>query len=255
MEGDRGSAAYSESDVDAHSTVLEETSMRIAMVLTSHSELGNTGEKTGFWLEEFAAPYYAFVDAGADVVIAAPAPGQPPIDPRSQSSESQTEVTKRFQNDAAAQAKLSNPIRLEQISVADTDALFFPGGHGPMWDLANSDACAKLVEAFYSQDKVIGAVCHGPAALVKAQTPEGHSILQGKQVTGFTNAEEKAVELDQVVPFALETRMRELGGEFSQAETFEPHVVTDGKLVTGQNPPSSAPIAEAIVKLLSQVPA
>jgi len=230
--------------------------MRVVMVLTSHSELGDTGEKTGFWLEEFAAPYYAFVDAGADVVIAAPEPGkQPPVDPRSSEPENQTEATQRFEKDAAARAKLANPVSLGQVSVDDTDALFFPGGHGPMWDLASSDATAKLVESFYAQSKVIGAVCHGPAALVKAQTPEGTSILQGKKLTGFTNAEEKAVQLDQVVPFALETRLRELGGEFSQADVFQPHVVTDGTLVTGQNPPSSAPTAEAIVKLLSQVPA
>ncbi|NEQ42285.1 MAG: type 1 glutamine amidotransferase domain-containing protein [Leptolyngbya sp. SIOISBB] len=229
--------------------------MQIVMVLTSHSELGNTGEKTGFWLEEFAAPYYAFVDAGADVVIAAPQPGQPPVDPRSSEPENQTAATQRFENDAAAQAKLASPVTLDQIDVDTADALFFPGGHGPMWDLASSDANAKLVEAFYAQDKVISAVCHGPAALVKAQTPQGESILKGKKLTGFTNEEEKAVQLDQVVPFALETRLRELGGEFSQAALFQPHVVKDGLLVTGQNPPSSAGTAEAVVKLLNQVPA
>ena len=229
--------------------------MRVVMVLTSHSELGNTGEKTGFWLEEFAAPYYAFVDAGADVVIAAPEPGEPPVDPRSSEPENQTEATQRFANDVAAKVKLANPVSLDQVNVNETDALFFPGGHGPMWDLATSDATAQLVEAFYAQGKVIGAVCHGPAALVKAQTPQGDSILKGKKLTGFTNDEEKAVQLDQVVPFALETRLRELGGDFSQADVFQPYVVTDGTLVTGQNPPSSAPTAEAIVKLLSQVPA
>lgn len=229
--------------------------MRIAMVLTSHSELGDTGEKTGFWLEEFAAPYYAFVDAGADVVIAAPEPGQPPVDPRSSEPENQTEATKRFAQDAAAKAQLSNPIPLEQINIDDTDALFFPGGHGPMWDLANSEAVARLVEGFDAQGKVIGAVCHGPAALIKANTSQGESILKGKQLTAFTNDEEQAVQLDQVVPFALETRLRELGGEFSQAQTFQPHVVTDGNLVTGQNPPSSTATALAVMKLLNQVPA
>ncbi len=229
--------------------------MRIVMVLTSHGELGNTGEKTGFWLEEFAAPYYAFVDAGAEVVIAAPQPGKPPIDPRSCESENQTEATERFQNDGAAQAKLSNPIALDQISVDDADAIFFPGGHGPMWDLANSDAAAKLVEGFYAEGKVVGAVCHGPAALVNAKTSAGESILKGKKLTAFTNAEEKAVQLDQVVPFALESRLRELGGEFSQADVFQTHVVTDGSLVTGQNPPSSAATADAMVQLLNQVPA
>ncbi|MEM9818209.1 MAG: type 1 glutamine amidotransferase domain-containing protein [Cyanobacteria bacterium P01_D01_bin.6] len=229
--------------------------MQIVMVLTSHSELGNTGEKTGFWLEEFAAPYYAFVDAGADVVIAAPQPGEPPVDPRSSEPENQTEATQRFENDAAAKAKLAHPVTLDQVNIDAADALFFPGGHGPMWDLASSDANAKLVEAFYAQGKIIGAVCHGPAALVKAQTPQGESILQGKQLTAFTNAEEQAVQLDQIVPFALETRLRELGGDFSHAALFQSHVVTDGWLVTGQNPPSSAPTAAAIVKLLNQVPA
>lgn len=229
--------------------------MRIVMVLTSHSELGDTGEKTGFWLEEFAAPYYTFVDAGAEVVIAAPEPGHPPIDPRSSEPENLTDATHRLKHDVAAKSKLANPITLDQVNVREADALFFPGGHGPMWDLANSDAAAKLVEEFYAQNKVIGAVCHGPAAFVKAQTPEGTSILQGKQLTGFTNAEERAVQLDQVVPFELETRLRELGGEFSRADVFQPHVVTDGLLVTGQNPPSSASTAQAIVKLLSRVPA
>jgi len=229
--------------------------MRVVMVLTSHSELGNTGEKTGFWLEEFAAPYYTFVDAGVDVVIAAPEPGAPPVDPRSQEPENQTEATARFQNDADAQAKLANPLPLEQVSVDEADALFFPGGHGPMWDLASSDPTAKVVEAFYAQGKVIGAVCHGPAALVNAKTPQGDSILQGKKLTAFTNAEEQAVQLDQVVPFALETRLRDLGGDFSQAQPFQSHVVTDGTLVTGQNPPSSAATALGVVKLLNQVPA
>ena len=225
------------------------------MVLTSHSELGDTGEKTGFWLEEFAAPYYVFVDAGAEIVIAAPEPSEPPIDPRSLEPENQTDATKRFQQDTAAQAKLVRPVQLEHISVENTDAIFFPGGHGPMWDLASSDDNAKLVEAFYAQDKVIGAVCHGPAALVKAKTPQGDSIIKGKRLTAFTNAEENAVQLDHIVPFALETHLRELGGDFSHAEAFQPHVVADGYLVTGQNPPSSAATAQAVVELLNRVPA
>jgi len=229
--------------------------MRIAMVLTSHSQLGDTGEKTGFWLEEFAAPYYAFLDAGAEILVAASDRGEPPVDPRSLTDENQTAATERFKQDGAAKAKLSNPVPLAQVRVEDTDALFFPGGHGPMWDLANDDATAQLVEAFYRHGKVIGAVCHGPAALVRANTPEGESILKGKNLTAFTNAEEKAVELDQVVPFALETRLRELGGKFSHAEPFQPHVVTDGTLVTGQNPPSSAQTAQAVVELLNRVPA
>jgi putative intracellular protease/amidase len=229
--------------------------MRILMVLTSHSQLGDTEEKTGFWLEEFVAPYYAFLDAGADVTLAAPQSGLPPVDPRSTEPENQTEATRRFQNDPAAQAALSEPVLLDQVNADNFDALFFPGGHGPMWDLASSDASARLVESFYGQGKVIGAVCHGPAALVKAQTPQGESILKGKRLTAFTNAEEAAVKLDQVVPFALETRLKELGGNFSQADVFQPYVITDGTLVTGQNTPSSAPTAEAVINLLSQVPA
>lgn len=229
--------------------------MHILMVLTSHSQLGDTGEKTGFWLEEFAAPYYAFLDAGANITIAAPQAGQPPVDPRSTAPENQTEATQRFQDDAEAQAALANPILLDQVNADNFDALFFPGGHGPMWDLASSDVNARLVESFYAQGKVIGAVCHGPAAFVAAKTPEGTSIVQGRRLTAFTNAEESAVQLDQVVPFSLETRLKDLGGEFSQADVFQPYVITDGKLVTGQNPPSSAPAAEAVIKLLSPVPA
>ncbi|MEM9503854.1 MAG: type 1 glutamine amidotransferase domain-containing protein [Cyanobacteria bacterium P01_E01_bin.43] len=229
--------------------------MRILMVLTSHSELGDTGEKTGFWLEEFAAPYYAFLDADAEVIIAAPKAGKPPIDPRSSAPEHQTEATQRFENDAEAQAKLANPVLLKDVSVDDAEAIFFPGGHGPMWDLATSEDVAKLVAAFDAQGKVVSAVCHGPAAFVNAKTPQGDSILHGKQLTAFTNEEEKAVELDQVVPFALETRLRELGSDFSQTDAFQPHVVTDGNLVTGQNPPSSAPTAVAVMTVLNQVTA
>jgi putative intracellular protease/amidase len=229
--------------------------MRILMVLTSHSQLGDTEEKTGFWLEEFAAPYYAFLDAGANITIAAPQPGQPPVDPRSTEPDNQTAATERFQNDPEAQSALADPLLVDQVNADNFDALFFPGGHGPMWDLASSDATALLVETFYAQGKVIGAVCHGPAALVKAKTPQGESILRGKRLTAFTNAEEAAVQLDQVVPFALETCLKDLGGEFSQADVFQPYVVTDGTLVTGQNPPSSAPTAEAVINLLSQVPA
>jgi putative intracellular protease/amidase len=229
--------------------------MDILMVLTSHSQLGDTDEKTGFWLEEFAAPYYAFLDAGANVTLAAPQAGAPPVDPRSTEPENQTEATQRFQQDPEAQARLADPILLDQVNADNFDALFFPGGHGPMWDLASSDVAARLVEGFYAQGKVIGAVCHGPAALVKAKTTGGESILKGRQLTAFTNAEEVAVELDQVVPFPLETRLKELGGEFIQADVFQPHVVTDGNLVTGQNPPSSAPTAQALIELLSPIPA
>lgn len=227
--------------------------MKILMVLTSHGELGDTGHKTGFWLEEFAAPYYAFVDAGAEVTLASVAGGQPPVDPRSSEPESQTEATRRFEQDEQAKAQLAQTLPLTEVNPDEFDALFFPGGHGPMWDLASSEANARLVEAFYQQGKVIGAVCHGPAALVLAKDGQGQSILQGKQVTGFTNEEEVAVALDQVVPFALETRLQELSGQFNGGAKFEPNVVVDGLLVTGQNPPSSEPAAKAVIQALKQV--
>ncbi|MBD0333910.1 MAG: type 1 glutamine amidotransferase domain-containing protein [Cyanobacteria bacterium Co-bin13] len=227
--------------------------MNILMVLTSHAELGTTGHKTGFWLEEFAAPYYTFVDAGATVTLASPAGGQPPVDPRSAEPESQTEATQRFGQDSEAQARLAQTLPLSTIDPQEYDAIFFPGGHGPMWDLATDEDNARLVETFYRQGKVIGAVCHGPAALVLAQDSQGQSILKGKQVTGFTNEEEVAVALDQVVPFALETRLAELGGQFHGGAKFEPNVKVDGRLVTGQNPPSSEPTAKAVIQVLKQV--
>lgn len=224
--------------------------MKILIVLTSHASLGDSEHPTGFWLEEFAAPYYAFVDAGATVTLASPAGGQPPMDPRSSEPDSQTEATRRFEQDAEAQRQLANTLPLSAVNPDDYDALFFPGGHGPMWDLASSEDTARLVEAFYAQDKVIGAVCHGPAALVMAKDASGESILKGRQVTGFTNEEEAAVGLDQVVPFLLETRMAELSGQFSQGGLFQPHVIRDGKLITGQNPPSSEPAAQAMLEVL-----
>lgn len=226
--------------------------MKILIVLTSHAELGDTGHKTGFWLEEFVAPYYAFVDGGATVALASPSGGQPPVDPRSTEPESQTEATRRFEQDSDAQAQLANTLTLAQVNPDDYDAIFFAGGHGPMWDLAASDVNARLVEGFYRQGKVIGAVCHGPAALVQAKDDQGRSILHGKRVTGFTNEEEVAVDLDKVVPFALETRLAELSGQFVGGATFQPNVVTDGNLVTGQNPPSSEPTAKAVMQALAQ---
>jgi putative intracellular protease/amidase len=224
--------------------------MKILMVLTSHATLGDSGHKTGFWLEEFAAPYYLFMDGGAAVTLASPQGGQPPMDPRSGEPESRTEATQRFEQDATAQERLAHTTPLAQVQADNYDALFFPGGHGPMWDLASSEAVARLVEAFHSQGKVVSAVCHGPAALIGAKTAAGTSILNGKRVTGFTNQEEIAVELDQIVPFLLETRLTELGGQFSCTEAFQPYVVTDGQLITGQNPASSAPAAQAVLEAL-----
>jgi len=229
--------------------------MNILMVLTSHSVMGDSGKLTGLWLEEFVAPYYTFIDNGATVVLASPAGGQPPIDPRSTEPDSQTEATRRFQQDAEAQAALAHTQPLSEIDAAAFDALFFPGGHGPMWDLASSEAVAHLVETFWQQGKVIGAVCHGPAALVQAQDGQGTSILNGRSLTAFTNAEEAAVQLDQLVPFALESRLVELGGRFSQAQPFQPHVVSDGNLITGQNPPSSTQTAQAVLAALQRIPA
>ncbi|MBP0017470.1 MAG: type 1 glutamine amidotransferase domain-containing protein [Cyanobacteria bacterium SBLK] len=224
--------------------------MKILIVLTSHDTLGNTGQKTGFWLEEFAAPYYIFIDAGADVILASPAGGQPPLDPKSSEPDYQTEATRRFDGDKAAQEKLAATLPLKDIKAEDFDAIFYPGGHGPMWDLATDEINAKLAGEFYNRGKAIGAVCHGPAALVKAKDKQGNSILQGRSLTCFTNVEETTVELDKIVPFLLETRLQELGGIFSNAEAFSPHCVCDGQIVTGQNPPSSEPAAKAILEMI-----
>ncbi|MEM9541652.1 MAG: type 1 glutamine amidotransferase domain-containing protein [Cyanobacteria bacterium P01_E01_bin.42] len=224
--------------------------MKIVIVLTSHDTLGNTGQKTGFWLEEFAAPYYIFVDAGADVTLASPAGGQPPLDPKSYEPEYQTESTRRFDSDKTAQEKLAITIPLKDIKAEDFDGVFYPGGHGPMWDLATDPINAKLVGDFHDRGKAIGAVCHGPVALVSAKDKQGNSILQGRSLTCFTNVEETTVELEKVVPFLLETRLQELGGTFSNAEAFSPHCVRDGHIVTGQNPPSSEPAAKAILDII-----
>lgn len=226
--------------------------MKILIVLTSHDTLGNTGQKTGFWLEELAAPYYVFVDAEADVILASPAGGQPPLDPKSSAPEYQTEATQRFEADKTACEKLATTLPLKEIEAADFDAIFYPGGHGPMWDLATDAINARLVGEFYDRGKAIGAVCHGPAALVSAKDQNGHSILQGRSLTCFTNVEETAVELEKVVPFLLETRLKELGATFSNAEAFSPHCVRDGHIVTGQNPPSSEPAAKAILEIVKE---
>lgn len=226
--------------------------MNILMVLTSQAHMGETEHSTGLWLEELAAPYYAFVNAGANVTLASPKGGEPPIDPRSLEAEAQTETSRQFRSDPTAQAKFSNTAICSQVEPESFDALFFPGGHGPMWDLATSEDIAKLVEKFYRQGKVIGAVCHGPAALLLARTKSGDSILKGKSVTGFTNQEEEAVELSQMVPFLLETRLQELSGRFSCESPFQPYVVTDGQLITGQNPASSEAAAKAVLNSLTQ---
>lgn len=224
--------------------------MKILMVLTSHDQLGNTGRKTGFWLEEFAAPYFTFLDAGATVTIASPKGGQPPLDPKSDVPEFQTELTQRFKQDPAAQIALANTLPLVGIKAEDYDAVFYPGGHGPMWDLAEDPHSIALIEAFYNAGKPVAAVCHAPGVLhhVKYQ---GQPIVKGKRVTGFTNGEEDAVQLTKVVPFLVEDELKRLGGRYEKAADWTSFVITDGKLVTGQNPASSKAAAESLLKLLS----
>ncbi|MGQ0591925.1 MAG: type 1 glutamine amidotransferase domain-containing protein [Gammaproteobacteria bacterium] len=224
--------------------------MKVLIVLTSHDQLGDTGKKTGFWLEELAAPYYVLKDSGATITLASPKGGQPPLDPKSDLTENQTELTKRFRTDAAGQAELANTKKLADVSADDFDAVFYPGGHGPMWDLPDNATSIALIEAFVKADKPVAAVCHAPAALVNVRGKDGEYLVKGKRVTGFTNAEEEAVGLTAVVPFLLEDRLKERGGIYSKAANWVPYVQVDGKLVTGQNPASSEPGAEALLKLL-----
>jgi putative intracellular protease/amidase len=227
--------------------------MKILMVLTSHDQLGDTGEKTGFWLEEFATPYYLMKDAGAEITLASPKGGQPPLDPKSDLPENQTELTKRFSTDAAALAELANTKKLAEVSADDFDAVFYPGGHGPMWDMPDNPTSIALIEAFVKADKPVGAVCHAPVALVNAHGKDGEYLIKGKRVTGFTNEEEAAVGLTKVVPFLLEERIKERGAIYSKAANWAPYVQVDGKLVTGQNPASSGRGAEELLKLLRGV--
>lgn len=224
--------------------------MKILMVLTSHDKLGDTGKKTGFWIEEFASPYYVFTDAGAEVTLASPSGGQPPIDPNSQSDDAQTEATKRFDDDEQAKSKLASTCKLDEIQVEDFDAIFYPGGHGPLWDLANDKQSIRLLEQFWSKGKPVSAVCHAPAVLLNAKTPAGDPIVQGRTVTGFSNSEEEAVGLTEVVPFLLEDALIEKGGHYRKVEDWQPYAVQDGMLVTGQNPASSEQTAERLLDVL-----
>jgi putative intracellular protease/amidase len=227
--------------------------MKILIVLTSHDQLGDTGKKTGFWLEEFAAPYYVLKDAGAAITVASPKGGLPPLDPKSEMPEFQTELTKRFRTDTGAQAELANTKKLADVSADDFDAVFYPGGHGPMWDMPDNATSIALIEAFVKADKPIGGVCHAPVALVNVRGKDGEYLVKGKRVTGFTNAEEEAVGLTAVVPFLLEDRLKERGGIYSKTANWVPYVQVDGRLVTGQNPASSEPAAEELLKLLRSV--
>ena len=224
--------------------------MKILMVLTSHDQLGDTGKKTGFWLEEFAAPYYALKDAGADIVLASPKGGQPPLDPKSDEPDAQTEATERFKADADAKAALAATHPLSEVKAEDYDAVFYPGGHGPMWDLAEDKTSIALIEAFAKADKPVGAVCHAPAALRHVKGPDGEFLVKGRKVTGFSNTEEEGVGLTDVVPFLLEDVLKQNGGDYSKGADWGSYVLTDGKLVTGQNPASSEGAAEALLALL-----
>lgn len=224
--------------------------MKVLMVLTSHSELGQTGKKTGFWQEEFAAPYYVFKDAGAEVVLASPAGGQPPLDPKSDLPEFQTELTKRFKTDTAAQQALANTVKLDSVREAEFDALFYPGGHGPLWDLAESETSIQLIESFASADKPITFVCHAPGVLRHVKTDAGAPLVKGRNVTGFTNGEEADVELTKIVPFLVEDELIALGANYSKGPNWAPYVVEDDKLITGQNPASSEGVAQALVRRL-----
>ncbi|MBN8431419.1 type 1 glutamine amidotransferase domain-containing protein [Microbulbifer salipaludis] len=225
--------------------------MKILMVLTSHDELGDTGEKTGFWLEEFAAPYYVFVDAGAEVTLASPKGGQPPLDPKSDSDDAQTPATHRFRSDPLAQQALANTKTLDDVDTEGFDALFYPGGHGPLWDLAEDQRSIALIHGFYRSEKPVAAVCHAPGVFRHTVDENGEPLVQGRQVTGFSNSEEEAVQLTDVVPFLVEDMLKERGGKYSKGDDWQSHVCTDGLLITGQNPASSEATARALLGALS----
>ncbi len=224
--------------------------MKVLIVLTSHDKLGDTGEKTGFWVEEFASPYYTLADAGVEVTLASPKGGQPPIDPKSTEPDFQTEATKRFDKDEELQQKLSKTLKLSEVKASDFDAVFYPGGHGPMWDLAEDKDSIKLLENFHEQNKPLALVCHAPAALKNVKGANGEPLVKGKKVTGFTNTEEEAVQLTDVVPFLLEDKLKELGGNYSKGDDWGSYVLQDGLLITGQNPASSEAAAEKLLEML-----
>ncbi len=226
--------------------------MKIAMILTSHDQLGNTGHKTGFWLEEFAAPYYTFIDASAEVTLASPAGGQPPLDPKSDDPSAQTDDTKRFKADAAAQKALASTVTLDTIKAEDFDAVFYPGGHGPLWDLAEDAKSINLIETTYAAGKPLALVCHAPGVLRHTKAANGEPLVKGKSVAGFTNTEEEAVHLTNVVPFLVEDMLKENGGIYSKGADWHPYVVTAGNLITGQNPASSGKAAEELLAMLKK---
>jgi putative intracellular protease/amidase len=223
---------------------------KILMVLTSHDKLGDTGKATGFWLEEFTTPYYVFKDAGAQITLASPRGGQPPLDPKSDDPTAQTETTERFRKDSEVQALLAHTHRLKEINSADFDAVFYPGGHGPLWDLAADPDSIALIEAMVAAGKPVATVCHGPAVLRETRNADGTPIVAGRKVTGFTNTEEEAVGLTAIVPFLVEDMLTAKGGSFSRVADWQPYAVSDGLLITGQNPASSDPVAKALLKQL-----
>ena len=221
--------------------------MKVLIVLTSHGDLGNTGEKTGFWIEEFAAPYYVLADAGAELTIASPKGGQPPVDPKSESADAQTLATKRFYGDYDLIDKVAHTLKLNEINEADYDAVFYPGGHGPLWDLATDVISIALIENFYKNNKPVAFVCHAPAALLKVKAPDGEPLVKGKEVTGFSDTEEEAVKLTKVVPFLLEDELKKLGALYSRGDDWSSYVKADGLLITGQNPASSEEVARKLL--------
>jgi putative intracellular protease/amidase len=224
--------------------------MKILMVLTSHDQLGDSGNKTGFWLEEFATPYYVFRDAGAQITLASPAGGQPPVDPNSDAEDAQTDSTRRFRADAEAKAALADTRPLAQIDASEYDAVFYPGGHGPLWDLAEDKTSISLIERFWTAGKPVGTVCHAPGVLRHVRDSDGQPLVKGRDVTGFSNSEEAAVGLTEVVPFLVEDELERLGGQYTRTDDWGSHVAVAGRLVTGQNPASSAATAQALLKQL-----
>lgn len=223
--------------------------MKTLIILTSHDKLGDTGLKTGFWLEEFATPYYSLIDAGVHVTLASPKGGQPPLDPKSDEPDFQTAATERFKNDPKAQQLLANTSKLSEIDAADFDSVMYPGGHGPLWDLANDSNSIALIERMFAANKPVAVVCHAPGVLLKTKAPNGEPLVKGKKVTGFTNTEEEAVQLTEVVPFLVEDELKRLGGDYSKVADWLPYAVVDGNLITGQNPASSEAVAKEILKL------
>ncbi len=221
------------------------------MVLTSHDRLGDSGEKTGFWFEEFATPYYIFKDAGAEITLASPKGGQPPMDPRSDKPDARTEATERFKADTEGRSALANTLKLSEVSANDYDAVFYPGGHGPLWDLVDDKTSMSIIESMHAAGKPVAAVCHGPAVLKRPVTADGTPLVNGRSVTGFSNSEEEAVQLTEVVPFLVEEMLKQNGGNYTKAEDWLAHAEVDGNLITGQNPASSGKVALALLKQIS----